>query len=369
MDSPSRNLRSELLVALIVLITLAMVVIFAVVLTADSVQEAAGETVTAAALRITSTINSLSPTESPVTDTAEPSSTPGPTTATTLAATTESPTEPPVTATPTLKVVPSDPPPSTETRTASPPTTVSPPSVTPTTASPSPTRTLRPTATRTPLPATSTRPAATATVTIVLSTPMTSSPSANAHTPATCSHPTGWRAYTVQSGDNLFRIALQAGVSQITIQEANCIADASEIVAGTTIFVPTSFFNNAPTRSAPTTQPGVSQIPRQTGCTIPLVVISMPAPDAILAERFTVHGTATLDDTSTFNFYKVEIRRDDQSVFRNVSQSSMPAPGPNAELAVINPADFGPGTYQIVLTVVDDTGNYPEPCAIRVTFR
>lgn len=198
---------------------------------------------------------------------------------------------------------------------------------------------------------------------------MTPSPSAEESTPGTCSHPAGWRAYTVRSGDNLFRISIQAGVSLAAIQEANCITDAAELVAGTSIYVPASFFNNASTDPAPTADISASQIPRQTGCTIPLASISAPAPDTTLSNRFTVRGTAMLDESGTFNFYKVEIRREDQSVFRNVSQSSVSAPGPNSDLAVLNPADFGPGIYQIVLTVVDNTGNYPEPCAIRVTFR
>ena len=178
--------------------------------------------------------------------------------------------------------------------------------------------------------------------------------------------------YTIRSGQNLFRIALNAGVPLTELQTANCIPDARFIEAGQIIYIPPGAASGLQHGGASGSSAGVSSestIPLQVGCRLPQVQISAPAPGAVLTAPFTIQGTATLFDLEQFNFYKVEIRREDETIFHNVILSYNPAPGPSTSLASINPAEFGPGIYQIRLTVVDITGNYPEPCAIRVTFR
>jgi LysM repeat protein len=380
MESSRRNLKTEIIVALAALSMLAVGVIFAIVLTAETLRKAVESSATAVAPPAGSLASTEAPTviaavsataESSPTDTpASPETSPTrqatavqdtPTPAETESRGTDTPTPsatatatPGASATPKTGLPPS--PSATDTPTASPTATL-----------PSPTI---PTATE----AMSDTPGAPSpTATILLSTPITPSPPAESATPAACAPPDGWRPYTVQSGDNLFRISLRAGVSLSRMQEANCIANPAELVAGTVIYVPADFLANqpAPATGQPTQLPPAdeSSIPLQTGCTIPQVTISSPRPGAILTDRFTVYGVATLSDVASFSFYKVEIRPEDQFIFRNVSQSSAPAPEPNSILATVNPADFGPGTYQLVLTVVDKTGNYPEPCAIRVIFR
>ncbi|MBN1963441.1 MAG: hypothetical protein JW910_02270, partial [Anaerolineae bacterium] len=104
---------------------------------------------------------------------------------------------------------------------------------------------------------------------------------------------------------------------------------------------------------------------------LPNVRITYPAPGAVLPlnQVFSVSGTATLSEPDRFNFYKIEIRPEGDPVFRNVRLSSAPAPNAGTPLASVDPALFGPGHYQLVLTVVDETGNFPAPCAIRITFR
>lgn len=196
----------------------------------------------------------------------------------------------------------------------------------------------------------------------MLATPIT--PTAAA---AACTPPADWRPYTIRSGENLFRISLRAGVPLAEMQRVNCIPNAANIIAGQVIYVPPTFFySNAPT-SPIQAQETVSSIPRQAGCSVPGIQIAYPAPGAVLSSRFAVTGSATLEDSSRFSFYKVELRAENETVFHNVGQSNQPVTG--GTLATIDPAAFGPGHYQLKLTVVDITGNYPQPCAIRVTFR
>ena len=392
MQPPPRNIRTDIIVALAALSILVVGAVFAVVLTADTLRDTAEATAAVG----TSTVESLAPTETAAIAQALPTATvpstetdtPTPTVSPTHKAT-ATPTRPAATATTAAQVAGADTPepaasstPSPRpTRTATlsatepPPTPTRTATLSPTdTALPAPTR--MPSATPTPgTPAAERTEAPSPTATILLATPITPSPSAPASTAVACTPPSGWQTYTIRSGDNLFRISLRAGVSLTQIQEANCITNPADIIAGTVIYVPASFYAGQPVepgQPSPAATPAPdsgSAIPLQTGCTIPQVVISSPAPGATLTERFTVRGVATLAEGGLFSFYKVEIRREDQVIFRNISQSSVPAPGPDSNLATVNPADFGPGVYQLVLTVVDITGNYPEPCAIRVTFR
>jgi|GEM_PF-6534441 len=253
-----------------------------------------------------------------------------------------------------------------------------------------PTRTPRPSST--PTLSLTPRPSATPTQTpspvpptntpiSLLPTPVTPLPTL---TPSVCLPPPGWLPYIVQTGDNLFRLSQRAGIALDQLQVANCIADAASITAGQIIYVPDAFFaptvppttpfpppptvvvptipSLAPTGSSPLPPPVI-------GCLIPQVRITSPSPDAVLFTPFTVRGTAILSEISNFSFYKVEIRGQNQLNFANVALSNTPAYGPDDTLATIDPARFGPGVYQIRLTVVDVTGNFPDPCTIRVTFR
>lgn len=91
--------------------------------------------------------------------------------------------------------------------------------------------------------------------------------------------------------------------------------------------------------------------------------ITSPGNGSVVNGVFTLVGTATHE---TFNFYKVEF-----------------APGPNATsgftyladghgqvyggaLASVDTRGFGNGPWTFQLTVVDQTGNYPEPCRVTV---
>ncbi len=229
-----------------------------------------------------------------------------------------------------------------------------------------PSMTLSATATLTPTPL-----GILPTPTILLATPIT--PTAGAG--GACVPPAGWQPYTVRSGENLFRISLRANIPLSQVQAANCIPDPARIAAGQVIYLPPAFFtaggSGTGSGSGGQAGGGASTLPVTWGCSVPTASISAPAPGAILplSASFSIRGTAAQGGDMPFAFYKVEIRREDESVFHNVAQSTTPVQGPGGLLATINPQAFGPGHYQIVLTVVDITGNYPEPCAIRVTLR
>lgn len=198
------------------------------------------------------------------------------------------------------------------------------------------------------------------TATIVLVTPITP-------TALNCTPPEGWRPYVIQSGDNLFRISLRAGLPLQEIQRVNCIPNAASIEAGTVLYVPPTFFYTGPSSSDDTAS-NESSIPRQTGCNSPGSQISAPAAGSVLTGRFSVIGTATLGTRDeAFNFYKVELRGESETAYRNLRLANSPVV--NGVLTTVNTADFGPGNYELKLTVVDETGNFIEPCAIRLTFR
>lgn len=88
-------------------------------------------------------------------------------------------------------------------------------------------------------------------------------------TPIPCGPPPGWVRYTVQSGDTLYRLSLNFGVSISQLQVANCLGSSIYIQAGQNLFVP-----NIPTR---TPSPSSSPSPTATATATP-----SPSPSATL---------------------------------------------------------------------------------------
>ena len=85
-----------------------------------------------------------------------------------------------------------------------------------------------------------------------------------------CGPPIGWvRAYTVQPGDNLFRISISYGITVPQLQRANCMGSSITIFAGQRLWVP-----NVPTRT-----PGVTIVPNfptATNTSQPIVTTEVP---------------------------------------------------------------------------------------------
>ncbi|MBN2470944.1 MAG: LysM peptidoglycan-binding domain-containing protein [Anaerolineae bacterium] len=390
MQTPARNFRNELVTAVIALVMLGTAVGLAAVLTGGPGAESGAETPTAISVAPTEA-PTLPPTETPTASatlppTAPPTATPTATPTvievtvttpptSTPTATDEPPTAPPSTSAPTDTPAPTLPPTETPRPTRTPvprlvATSAPLPSATATqrpTSTPRPTHTPPPTVTQ---PPTATqRPAAThiptstptATATIVLVTPITP-------TVYNCTPPPDWRPYTIRPGDNLFRISLRAGLPLQEIQRVNCIPNAASIEAGTVLYVPPTFFYNSSAPTSGSTSDTTSSIPRTSGCSATGSQITSPSAGAVVSGRFTVVGSATLGNRNAeFNFYKLELRSEDSEAYINAHQAT--APVIQGVLGTINTASFGEGTYELKLTVVDETGNYIEPCAIRLIFR
>lgn len=125
---------------------------------------------------------------------------------------------------------------------------------------------------------------------------------------------------------------------------------------------PTRTVAPSPTAPAPVTPTPVVRPP---ACPDPNVRITSPGVNQVVRGNVPIRGTATHE---RFQYYKIEI-----------------APGPNpgdhewtvvgqlhddpvvgGVLETLNSAAYPPGTYTLRLVVVDQTGNFPEPCRVVV---
>jgi hypothetical protein len=100
------------------------------------------------------------------------------------------------------------------------------------------------------------------------------------------------------------------------------------------------------------------------GCPNPGAVITSPLPGAMVAETFTVVGTANI---ANFQYYQLEIRANDSETYRIYSRSTRPVI--DGSLGPINTRPFGSGLHWVKLTVVDDQGeDNAATCVIPMLF-
>jgi hypothetical protein len=122
----------------------------------------------------------------------------------------------------------------------------------------------------------------------------------------------------------------------------------------------------APT-DAPTATPTPEAAPAQPVAAAPICDargnITAPGNGATVSSVFNLVGTATHD---AFNFYKVEFApgANATSGFTYLADGRGPVFG--GTLASVDTRGFGNGPWTFQLTVVDQTGNYPEPCRVTV---
>lgn len=114
----------------------------------------------------------------------------------------------------------------------------------------------------------------------------------------------------------------------------------------------------------PTPEPApIAQAGAPPACPDARAVIASPGNGATVSGVFTLIGTATHEQ---FSYYKVEFApgANAQNGFTYLADGRGPVF--NGALASINSRGFANGPWTFQLTVVDLTGNYPEPC--RVTL-
>jgi len=94
--------------------------------------------------------------------------------------------------------------------------------------------------------------------------------------------------------------------------------------------------------------------------------ITAPGNGATVSGVFSLVGTATHD---AFNFYKVEFAPGANATggFTYLADGRGPVFG--GTLASVDTRGFGNGPWTFQLTVVDQTGNYPEPCRVTVNVQ
>lgn len=116
-------------------------------------------------------------------------------------------------------------------------------------------------------------------------------------------------------------------------------------------------------QDTPTATPDLSR-GQPPNCANPGVRISQPGDGAQVDGVVQITGAATVDN---FEYYKFEFRvpGTDNWVFITRSNSSVA----EGVLGSWNSDTVPPGPYDFRLVVVDRTGNFPEPCTIRLITR
>jgi LysM repeat protein len=106
-----------------------------------------------------------------------------------------------------------------------------------------------------------------------------------------CGPPYGWvRGYTVQPGDNLYRIALLYGISYTQLQRANCMGGSTTIYTGQRLWVP-----NIPVRTPIPATTTIPSFPTDTSLppTLPPTDVPTEAPPTATSAPPTQAPTAT----------------------------------------------------------------------------
>lgn len=99
-------------------------------------------------------------------------------------------------------------------------------------------------------------------------------------------------------------------------------------------------------------------------CPNPGVCITYPAPGATISGQVHVMGTANIEG---FHHYKIEYWAEGSTAWNYLLEQYDPVV--NGELMMLETATVPAGRYGLQLTVVDQTGNYPQPFEIWWTIQ
>ncbi len=122
-----------------------------------------------------------------------------------------------------------------------------------------------------------------------------------------CRTPSGWILYTVQAGDNLYRLSLAYRVTVAELQKANCMGSSTKIKAGQKLYVPnvatstpdltdTPTFTLTPPYTATQPAPSETPVPTETETSLPTAT---ETPEFTATPTLTSTATETATATST----------------------------------------------------------------------
>jgi hypothetical protein len=105
---------------------------------------------------------------------------------------------------------------------------------------------------------------------------------------------------------------------------------------------------------------------RPAACPDPNRRITAPGINEVVQGNVTVRGTA---DHPNFDYYKVEVGPGANPQQWTVVGQLHRAPVRGGVLETFNAGAYPPGVYTLRLVVVDNTGNFPEPCQVTITVQ
>lgn len=116
-----------------------------------------------------------------------------------------------------------------------------------------------------------------------------------------------------------------------------------------------------PSPAPPTVAPAPVSVAQTPTCPDQRSIILSPGNNETVSGNISMVGTATHEN---FQFYKVEYAPAGSNNFSYLAGD--PNPVVNGFLAGINTGVLGNGAWTLRLVVVDQTGNFPEPCQVTI---
>jgi hypothetical protein len=120
-----------------------------------------------------------------------------------------------------------------------------------------------------------------------------------------------------------------------------------------------------PTATAQAVNTPVPQV-RPAACPEPNRRITSPGINQVVQGNLPVRGTA---DDPNFDYYKIEVGSGANPQQWTVVGQLHQAPVHDGVLEMFNADAYPPGVYTLRLVVVDNTGNFPEPCQVTLTVQ
>jgi LysM repeat protein len=161
--------------------------------------------------------------------------------------------------------------------------------------------------------------------------------------------PGGRCTYVVRYGDNLTLIAMRYRTTVWWLMSASAIANPNFIYVGQVLVVPCPKPPPPPPPPPPVCNPAVS--------------IASPRMNQHVRGILQIVGTASIPD---FQFYKVEYGIGERPFqFTSINEVHR-NPVSNSLLEVWNTDAYPAGVYILRLTAVDNRGQFPPPCDVRI---